>query len=106
MDSYEQKALQSVFAIALRNPSHTLEETNVCIALIRLTDSTFVLHVEDEIPALFLFVKYHICHPPTPKKRVLYNLLLERTPLTTLYGDTSMKDWIEFFEQTLGPILP
>jgi len=106
MDSYEQNALRSIFVKALMNQSHTLEETNVCIAIIRLTNPLFLLDVEENIPALFLFAKYHAAHPPTPKKKILFDLLQERTPATTLYGDTPMKEWIEFFEQVHGPIVP
>ena len=106
MNKYVQQAGKHAFAHALMNPNETFEHTNLVLWFLHMTksDPTFVIHVEDDKPALFLFLKYHKAHPSGTTKDQVFQLLKDRTPPDILYMGRSMTDWKIYFEEFLGPI--
>jgi len=112
MNKYVQQAGKDAFAHALMNPSENSEDptpskgTNQALWFLHTTksDPTFVIHVEDDKPALFLFLKYHKAHPSGTTKDQVFQLLKDRTPPDILYMGRSMTDWKIYFEEFLGPI--
>lgn len=108
MNKYIQQAGKHAFACALMNSNETFENTCLVHWFLDVTenDPTFVLEIEDDKPALFLFLKYHKAHPSGTIKNNIFQLLKDRTPPDTIYMGRSMTDWQSYFEEFLGAISP
>jgi len=104
MDKYVQKAAKEAFALALMNQSNTYSETNLAIWFLLKSDQECIMDIENGIPALFLFVKYHFAHPKGYPKEQLFRLLKERTPSDAKYANCTIEEWIAIFEKSIGPI--
>jgi len=110
LTSLERKALLSKLATALMEG-----DTDYCTGFIKILtctttydptclNITCLLDLEDEHPALLLFIKYHFAHKFAKTKQVLFDMLKTHTPAGTTYLGQTMEHWQTYFERSTGPI--